>query len=323
MYWWQTVRSMMKIETPEKQSKIAVLMATYNGGEFLRQQLESLKNQTEQDQTLYVSDDGSTDDTIDILEEFARSHGIPVFIMNGPQAGFSENFRYLIGQAGQGHEFYAFCDQDDVWHHDHLERGISAVDSTNDDRPRLSCGRSLYIDERGEKVGYSPIFRRQPSFRNALVQSIAGGNTMVMDARAFQVLRDSSEKGPFASHDWWAYMIVTAVGGTVSYRREPTISYRQHTTNLVGASAGFKNWFNRMRLGFSGRYRDWNAKNIDLMSKNIGLMLHENRKTFKYFCKSRDSYFPNRLYYLFVSGVYRQTFVGNLVLQLACLLKKI
>ena len=82
----------------------------------------------------------------------------------------------------------------------------------------------------------SPLFRRPPSFRNALVQSLAGGNTMVLNRPARDLVALASRRARFVSHDWWAYLLVTGAGGAVHYSAKPLVRYRQHAHNLVGAN---------------------------------------------------------------------------------------
>ena len=102
--------------------------------------------------------------------------------------------------------------------------------------PLLFCSRTLTITESGTPVGMSPLFRRTPSFRNALVQSLAGGNTMVLNRAARDIVALASRRARFVSHDWWAYLLVTGAGGVVHYSAKPLVRYRQHAQNLVGAN---------------------------------------------------------------------------------------
>lgn len=306
---------------------IAILLGTYNGARFLRAQLRSIETQTVAGWagarlTLYVSDDGSSDATLAIIEEFSRSSVVNVVVGTGPMKGFAENYRHLILTSDVAHDFFLFCDQDDLWHGDKIESGIAALGPLANG-PAMVCGRTLNIDAEGLQVGLSPLFARPPSFRNALVQSIAGANTMMINRQAFELLRDSVRHGPFVSHDWWTYLIVTGAGGRVVYAPEPTISYRQHGGNLVGANTGLRNKLQRLWRGFHGTFREWNLRNTELLSKNSDRLTIENRSVLAGFCRARGQFLLAGVIWLRRSGVYRQTALSNLHLYVACAFAKL
>ncbi|TGR60375.1 glycosyltransferase family 2 protein, partial [bacterium M00.F.Ca.ET.194.01.1.1] len=98
--------------------------------------------------------------------------------------GFAANFRSMILDPRIDADCYAFSDQDDVWEPDRLESAIRWMEGEDIDMPLLFCSRTATISQTGIPAGYSPLFRRPPSFRNALVQSIAGGNTMLFNRKA-------------------------------------------------------------------------------------------------------------------------------------------
>src|SRR5690606_25491453 len=144
-------------------------------------------------------------------------------------------------------------------------------------------------------------------FKNALVQNIAGGNTMVFNAEAMDFLRKS--KGlDVVAHDWWAYMMISGVGGKVVYDKNPSLLYRQHDRNLMGSNANFISKLNRLQFFLIGEYRKWNQINIDALSHFEDLLTEGNRLIYRDFNKSRDGKLMDRMRYLFSSGVYRQGF---------------
>ena len=89
-------------------------------------------------------------------------------------------------------DYFAFCDQDDLWDEDKLAEALDWLEKQPADTPALYCTRTRTVDERGSEIGLSPLFRRRPSFRNAIVQSIAGANTMVMNKAAWLIVREAS-----------------------------------------------------------------------------------------------------------------------------------
>ena len=249
---------------------VAVLLCSYNGGKFLAQQLESIAEQEGVDVSIHVSDDGSQDQTQGILQAFPERWGEHVLsVVQGPQRGHADNFFSLIFSEIEG-DYFAYSDQDDIWAADKLSRAVEALSSLPDDRPALYCSRSLLIDMHGYHIGLSPLFSKQPSFANALIQNIGGGNTMVMNLKARNLL---SAVGPvdIVTHDWWTYILVAGSGGTVIYDERPSISYRQHQDNLIGSSRTWSDRFKRFSLALQGRNRIWNTQHIEALQQSIGM----------------------------------------------------
>lgn len=234
-------------------------MATHNGAPFLDAQMKSIANQTVEQIDFTVSDDGSTDETLAILSRWQDTWTKGKFeIVSGPCAGFAENFRSLITSYQGSEDYVAFSDQDDIWDRDKLQTAISWLEE-DAERPSVYCGRTRYVDEQGKFLRLSPLFDRTPHIRNALVQSLAGGNTMVLNRGAMDLVAQASRQTPFVSHDWWAYIVVSACGGRVRYDPTPRVDYRLHDTNIIGANDQWRQRLSRVKDLFRGRYRDWNA----------------------------------------------------------------
>lgn len=296
-------------------SKVAVLLATRNGAAFLDEQLQSLAQQTYPAIDIWASDDGSTDATPDILKAWQGRWSRGAFgISNGPQKGFAENFRSLICNRDIQADYFAFCDQDDIWDNRKLDLAIEWMAGEDLDLPLLFCSRTTTVSSTGVPIGHSPLFGRPPSFRNALVQSIAGGNTMVLNRAARDRLAVASDRTGFVSHDWWAYTIVTAAGGVTRYSATPLVRYRQHETNVVGANNTW--WARLMRLKalFHGQFARWNETNIEGLGKNRDLLTEEARATLDAFAEARRGGPLQAMASLRRSGVYRQTVGGTLLL---------
>lgn len=203
-------------KTPATGPKIAILLCTYNGQQFLEQQLQSIQRQTWLNWQVVVSDDGSTDDTLTIVRRYQQAWGVVrLRLYTGPCRGFAHNFMSVTCRAEIEADIYAWCDQDDIWREDKLQAASAWLQSTAVESPALYLGRIELIGEVEVPLGYSPLFRRPPSFANALVQSIGGGNTMVFNRAACQLLRQAGPPQAIVSHDWWAYLLVTGVGGQV------------------------------------------------------------------------------------------------------------
>ena len=304
-------------------ARVAILMCTKDGAAFIDDQLKSIADQTHENWILIVSDDGSNDETVAKLERFAETHRQKTTIRKGPGRGVCANFLSLANDPTIDADYFAFSDQDDIWQPDKLRRALAWLATVPADVPGMYCGRTelMSIDERS--YGFSPLFSRPPSFQNALVQSLGGGNTMVFN-RAAKKMLELAATIDVVLHDWWLYQLVSAAGGMVHYDRQPMLKYRQHPDNLIGSNIGWRGRLVRLRMMLHGRFRDWNDTNIAALRRlPAHLIQPKNREVLELFAKARCASLPKRLYYLRQSGVYRQTLLGNLGLLAATILKRI
>lgn len=304
--------------------RVAILLCTFNGSRFLRKQLDSIINQTHLNWVIYVSDDGSTDDTIDILKEYQGQIGSDrLVIFNGPNQGFAWNFISLLEKSSDGFDYYAFSDQDDEWLDGKLNQQLAWFTGKDTTIPSVHCGRTLLIDEAGEEIGYSPLFNKKPSFRNALVQSIAGGNTMMLNGAARKIIVETKKWDEIISHDWWIYILVTGCGGDVFYDSKPTIRYRQHSSNIIGSNLSMMARFQRIQKLMSGHFKRWNDKNLQLLFPYKTQLTVENQKIFSSFSSKRNGSLYARLKMVLETKLYRQTNCGHIALIAAIIFNKI
>ncbi len=303
---------------------VAILMCTMDGEAYLGQQLESIAAQTHTNWFLVASDDGSTDATKQILKRFAETHQQITIIRDGPRKGVCANFLSLMIDPTITAEYFAFSDQDDIWHQDKLKRALTWLATVPNDVPAVYCGRTELMSVDGRSLGFSPLFTRPPAFRNALVQSLGGGNTMVFNCAAKKIM-ETAGVVDVVLHDWWVYQLVSAAGGRIHYDPRPVLKYRQHPDNLIGSNVGWGARFVRLRMMLSGRFREWNETNISaLLHLPAHLIMPENRETLELFANGRlTTSLLKRLNYLKQSGVYRQTLLGDLGLLVAAILKRL
>jgi hypothetical protein len=221
-------------------------------------------------------------------------------------------------------QWFAYCDQDDVWLPGKLAAGVAILSPHADGpRPALYGGRSLTVDAEDRERGLSPLFVRPPSFRNALVQSIMGGNTMVMNRAAAELVAASAHSG-VRWHDWFTYQLVSAVDGYIYYDPNPFLRYRQHGENEMGSNLRWRARWNRLMFVFRGAYRDWNALNLAALSARASAFPPEHRRILEAFGRARAAPTPwGRLVWLRRSGVFRQRPSEQLMLRVACLVKRI
>jgi len=311
-------------EVPSGPNRVAVLIATFNGAPFLPEQLDTIERQWVPLVDVWASDDGSSDDTVNLLRTTAQRWTKGRFdVIDGPRKGLSENFRSLLKRDDVDADFIAFADQDDIWLPDKLERAIDWLKSQDPARPALYCCRVELVDERGQSLGFSPLFGGKTDVRNALVQSIAGGNTMVLNRAAHDLLRESARRTSFVIHDWWAYLLVTAAGGHVRYSPEPSLKYRQHGANVIGSNTSWASRFRRLEPLLAGRFARWTDQNLAALAACRDLVSPEGQAVIDGFRRMRRQPLLSRLCTLRTLGLHRQTVAGQISLYAACLLKRL
>jgi glycosyltransferase involved in cell wall biosynthesis len=303
---------------------VAILLCTFNGERFLSTQLESLNSQTHENWYVVASDDGSTDQTLKILQDYqARWPQGKLIIRSGPKKGFCQNFLSLACDPSIVADFYAFCDQDDVWLPAKLLLALIEINKNKEvDQPYLYCGRTEYVDENLITIGFSPLFSQPRTFRNALIQSIAGGNTMVFNVKTKKYLEKT---GPVnhPSHDWWLYQLVTGVGGFVFYDPEPKVLYRQHDKSLVGSNNSLFAKLKRISMVLQGEFYKWSEMNIAALSKAEQFLIPENLETLEIFKRNRCGSLNQRLGMFKMAGLYRQTRLGTISMVFTACIKRL
>lgn len=328
--------------TPDQggHDQVCIVMCTYNGGAFLQAQLDSFAAQTHENWQLLISDDGSQDDSPKILAQFAdrmRALGRVVQIIDGPRRGATANFIHALTRLPPGVAWVALSDQDDVWLPDRLRLGIAtlkqlarpgqpAKTTPPGGRPALFCSRTQIADADLAPTGVSPAFSRPPGFRNALVQNIAAGNTILLDQAAIALVRAA---GPIVArapdlpaHDWWLYQIVSGAGGTVHFDHRPSVIYRQHGGNEIGANTGWRARAWRFRMLCGGRFQRWNRANIRALTDCAAHLTPQNRQILERFALIADAGMFRRLLLFSRLRLYRQTLGGQGAMWFALIIGK-
>jgi glycosyltransferase involved in cell wall biosynthesis len=300
-------------------------MATSNGAEFLPQQLDSLAAQTHTNWRLWVSDDGSTDATLDILRRYQEVWGEDrLCIRRGPGQGFQHNFLSLTARPDLEAEYFAWSDQDDIWLPEKLARALASLAPYGQEGPALYCGRTILMDSRGRDYSFSPFLNRRPSsFFNALLQNSGGGNTMVFNWPARSLIVGVYPFDLF-SHDWWAYQIISGCGGVVLYDPEPLVRYRQHGGNIIGPNRGWRNRWNRLKRVLTGDWRRIVGLHLEALQKAAGRLTPENRRCLETLVELRRLRNPFQRFRYFLNGGFcRQSELDQVAACLAVLLGKI
>ncbi len=294
--------------------RVTVLMATCNGATYLEQQLHSITIQSRPPTQMIISDDGSTDDTPNILARFINSAPFPVTAITGPQKGVAQNMLALQALAPQG--YVAFADQDDVWMPDKLARAADALSPLPANRPALYTARRIITDADMNPQGITKPLRRSPGFANALVQNIAPGNTIVLNPAALALAQSAAVElttrtPPY--HDWWLYQLVTGAGGKVIFDPQPALYYRQHKGNYLGASKGISKRLQRLKALFGGTYHGWLKAQAQALECSSDRLTAEARDQLTQFLQTMNG----------TAGIgqsirlYRQSFPEQLLLRIS------
>lgn len=217
--------------------RVTIVMATRNGAAHLAEQLDSIARQSHGGWRLFVSDDGSTDGTRAILDDFARSH--PVTLVEGPRRGAAANFLSALCHPDLPRGTVALADQDDIWLPGKLARGLRRMGPA-EDWPVLYAAESALADAGGRPYRRSSPGRGRPCFAASLAQNLFGGHTIMFNPAALDLIRAAGTPEGIAFHDWWIYQLVAGAGGRLVLDPAPMALYRQHGGNVIGAAGGGK-----------------------------------------------------------------------------------
>lgn len=222
----------MKVQA-ESLPRVCVLLSTFNGEQFLREQLDSLLDQQGVAASIIVRDDGSSDGTRQILQFYSDRNG-NFHVHLGKNLGVVASFFELMRLAAASDAtHFALCDQDDVWLPQKLSEALRNI-GLESSVPQLYCSAVRYVDESLRDLGSSRT-DQLPSFGNALVENIATGCTVVFNRALLDVVNSVPPQRALM-HDWWLYMVASAFG-SVAFDPQSWILYRQHGRNVIGGSA--------------------------------------------------------------------------------------
>lgn len=223
-----------------KNSKVDILLSTYNGGEFLEQQLQSIINQTFKEWNLIIRDDGSTDNTINIINKYIKLYPTKISLINdkkgnrGPSGSFFELLNYSQS------DYIMFCDQDDYWEKNKVELTIKKMFESERDYPNkpILVHTDLAIADKNLNIinqsmwSFQKLNPERRTLNFLLVQNNITGCTVMINKETLRYINHVPENA--IMHDWWIGLIV-ATFGQITYLKKSTILYRQHGKNEVGA----------------------------------------------------------------------------------------
>lgn len=254
---------------PVNNPKIAVLLAAYNGIQWIEEQLTSILGQTSVDVTIHISVDPSTDGTEAWCATFSAAHSNIVILPSaGRFGGAARNFFRLIRDVDcSTYDFIAFADQDDIWHADKLQRAVAAIRSRQVDAYSSSVtafwpdGRTHLLDKAQPQVAWDFLFEAAGPgctyvFSNHLIDSLK-----------VSMLANWQQLQTVSLHDWYCYAFARSNGYRWYIDPLPSMSYRQHENNQVGANKGLRSLFARYKTIHDG----WWFKQVKTIACLVGL----------------------------------------------------
>jgi|TARA_B100002003_G_scaffold251477_1_gene295292 glycosyltransferase involved in cell wall biosynthesis len=237
--------------------RIAILLATYNGSKYLAEQLDSILNQSYENFVIVVRDDGSSDDTVALLNDYAVRQADKFYLLDndGTNRGASGSFSFLIEYVlenkqvlGLADAYMMFCDQDDIWYEDKVEKQLAVMlDVERDDVEAEACPVLIHSDLQvvseqksviaKSLVRYQGLEIDRNRFPNLVISNLVTGCTVLINETL--ALKSVPVSKQAIMHDWWLALVASAFGKLI-FLDTPLVHYRQHSSNTIGAKEFIK-----------------------------------------------------------------------------------
>lgn len=270
---------------------ITVLLAVYNGEKYLKEQIESILNQSVKDLKVVIRDDGSTDNSGEIIASYCSEFPDKISCITGDATGSAgKNFAELLKNCDS--DYIMFCDQDDVWLPNKVKKTFAAMLNAeqNSETPILVHSDLKVVDENLCEIApsffeFQQLKQDNITLPKLLVQNYVTGCTIMIN----RALKEKCGEIPSECimHDWWLALVAVLFGKLVCVN-ESTMLYRQHSANQVGAKAAYGLSFIKRKLATLDKVREnYNATYIqaNLILKQYDNVLSENqREIIKKYC---------------------------------------
>lgn len=228
-------------------SNVQILMSTYNGEKYLSKQLETLLNQKNVNLDILIRDDGSKDSTKEIINDYMKKYSNITYIV-GKNLGYAKSFWDLIKNADLNYDYYAFCDQDDIWEENKLDAAISLLKNEDNSIPLLYTSRVVSVDNNMNILNENTFEEnRVLNVYESFQKSIVPGCVFVFNKAALVLLKKYD--GFLESHDWATYIIVSSFGKVI-YDNNSYIKYRIHENNTIGKNTKLQSLIKKIKRFF-------------------------------------------------------------------------
>ncbi|WP_263560859.1 glycosyltransferase family 2 protein [Paenibacillus polymyxa] len=308
--------------------RVQILLSTYNGAAYLDEQIESLINQKDVEVQILIRDDGSTDDTVDKLSILEVRYPEQIRLCRESNVGVIASFFDLIERSSEAFDYYAFCDQDDVWMPNKLARAVAQLREKDGSRPLMYCSATQMVSQNLEPLKVWPAdIPRSLSFHNALIENVCVGCTMVINKETLQLVktRMPDTLNNIIMHDWWIYLCTSSFG-VVIFDHEPYIWYRQHQNNVLGGSTDgwLGKWRKRLSRFVKGKNRYILSKQarqfVQLYGQDMPSQMYSDVELFLH---SYHKGVLSRIKYIWQSPFYRQSRLDNWIYKFVFILGKL
>ena len=214
--------------------KVAVLLSSYNGEKYIKEQIDSIINQTYKNIEIFVRDDGSKDRTVEILKEYETDKKIK--LITGKNLGFVNSFFELLKHPKDA-EYFAFADQDDIWMENKIEKAVEMLGKEeNNNIPIMYYSNYDFYDE-NMNFKSNAKDRSKTSFLGCLVECVNSGMATVINKKARDIIINKLPQN-CCSHDWWIYMIYQGLGKVI-YDEKVMVKHRTHGNNTSECGKSF------------------------------------------------------------------------------------
>lgn len=294
--------------------KILVLIATYNGEKYIEEQLVSILNQKNVEVDILISDDSSTDNTLNIIKQYISNNRIK--IISGKFGSPQKNFYNLINNADiEDYDYFALSDQDDVWMEEKLEKAIEKISNYDNTTPVIYYGSAIKVDEKLNKLKSNYVGYEVKEISEVLVASTAQGCTIVMNKKLMMLLRNN-ETSTDMMHDGWIHKTCLILNGVSIFDPVPYMYYRIHNSNAFISRN--KRIINILKFIFDNRNKGVLTKVINEWEKNFPHIIRYD--TQKLFDKIKDKSFKGRLNVFFSKKFSSKHKLFNIRFKIQCLL---
>lgn len=270
-----------------KEKKVAVIMSTYNGEKFVKEQMDSILNQSYKNIEIIVRDDGSKDSTVQIVKEYQKKYK-NIELYEGQNLGFIKSFFELLKLSEA--DYYAYADQDDIWIENKIELAVNSLNELDDTKPNMVFGNSDYYNENMEFIGYGEKNRKY-SFLKSLFSCIGQGMTMTVNKKTRDMIIENMPKSCFF-HDWWTYILCVSMGN-VAYNNVTTVKYRRRKQNATSEGQGYIRLliWRIKNLLFKNGMRDIKQQMINFKEIYYNELSEENKNILDLFSNEKYNFF--------------------------------
>lgn len=297
---------------------VQVVMSTYNGEKYLKEQIDSILSQEGVDVRLYIRDDGSSDRTTDILASYQEHKNVK--IEKGNNLGFAKSFLTALDECDEA-DYYAFSDQDDVWEKDKLSTAIEILEEESQSTPLLYCSALQRVDENLNPLHVQSYHGLRINLPSMLTRGRLAGCTFVFNNTLRNLVENSSQIEMHASHDSWVLLACLACGGNVFFDKKPHILFRRYNTNTSIDGGKLKS-----RLKYEFRYFEKYKNNrldtacelLNCYNSNMSV----SSKSFLEKVKNYKSSIRNRIAFLFYKdincGIIASDVITRIIILFGC-----